>query len=315
MITFSPFSRIVLFTLISFFLTQCASYKQVSLSENEFDNNRPVKESFKDYNIYLFGDNGAYRLENPSINDSTVKGRPVLIRDSANLAQIQNPGSRKEQKRHKNDLLVFTDKPIIINDKDNASIVLNPGSSGVPYELKKEDINKVILYADDKKGKFSRTALLVIGIIVGALLLIWLTFIIAAGLNSNNNSGGSNSGGNSGSNSGGSGGSNSGNSGGGTSSSGSGSGSGGGGSNTGSGSSSSGCYIATMVYGNYDAPEVMVLRKFRDEVLSRSSGGRYFIKQYYHYSPLFVKRFHKNKAINKTAKLLLDNWIKYLSKP
>ena len=29
-------------------------------------------------------------------------------------------------------------------------------------------------------------------------------------------------------------------------------------------SSSSGCYIATMVYGDYDEPQVMVLRDFRD---------------------------------------------------
>jgi hypothetical protein len=34
------------------------------------------------------------------------------------------------------------------------------------------------------------------------------------------------------------------------------------------------CYIATAVYGDYNAPEVIVLRKFRDERLSKSFLGR-----------------------------------------
>ena len=50
---------------------------------------------------------------------------------------------------------------------------------------------------------------------------------------------------------------------------------------TSSSSRSSGCYIATMAYGNYDHPQVMILRQFRDEVLSKSQFGKWFIKTYY----------------------------------
>lgn len=40
-----------------------------------------------------------------------------------------------------------------------------------------------------------------------------------------------------------------------------------------------GCYIATCVYGSYDAPEVLVLRDFRDNELSKNIFGRLFIKR------------------------------------
>ena len=39
-----------------------------------------------------------------------------------------------------------------------------------------------------------------------------------------------------------------------------------------------GCFIATVCYGSYNAPEVVVLRKFRDEVLSHSFAGKLFVK-------------------------------------
>lgn len=47
----------------------------------------------------------------------------------------------------------------------------------------------------------------------------------------------------------------------------------------------SGCFIATACYGSYDAPEVVLFRKFRDEVLQETLFGRIFIKTYYYISP------------------------------
>ncbi|MDD5021872.1 MAG: tetratricopeptide repeat protein [Endomicrobiaceae bacterium] len=49
--------------------------------------------------------------------------------------------------------------------------------------------------------------------------------------------------------------------------------------------SSSGCFVATACFGNYSAPEVMVLRKFRDECLVNSKVGRIFINYYYKFGP------------------------------
>ena len=58
----------------------------------------------------------------------------------------------------------------------------------------------------------------------------------------------------------------------------------------------SGCYIATAVYGSYDCPQVLVLRKFRDEILSKSRCGRAFIKMYYFFSPPLANSLKKQNV-------------------
>jgi hypothetical protein len=75
-------------------------------------------------------------------------------------------------------------------------------------------------------------------------------------------------------------------------------------------SSNSGCYIATMVYGSYEAPEVLTLRSYRDTVLSKYSTGRLFIKYYYKYSPLLVEKFKDQKTIHRIARTILDSIIR-----
>jgi hypothetical protein len=46
-----------------------------------------------------------------------------------------------------------------------------------------------------------------------------------------------------------------------------------------------GCFIATACYGDYDAAEVHVLRRYRDETLLCSRAGRLFVRIYYRISP------------------------------
>lgn len=69
---------------------------------------------------------------------------------------------------------------------------------------------------------------------------------------------------------------------------------------------SGGCYIATAVYGSYEAPEVVTLRRFRDEHLALLALGRAFIRTYYAISPPLAKHFAQAGTLNHLTKALLD---------
>lgn len=73
-----------------------------------------------------------------------------------------------------------------------------------------------------------------------------------------------------------------------------------------------GCYIATAVYGDYNATEVLKFRRFRDRQLSATSLGRATIRAYYKLSPFFVTHFFNNKIIIKSSKIILDYLVKKL---
>jgi len=77
---------------------------------------------------------------------------------------------------------------------------------------------------------------------------------------------------------------------------------------------SEGCYIATCVYGDYDCPQVMFLRKYRDEKLKTNLFGRIFIKCYYAISPKLVKIIKNNNKIKNIWKKCLDRIINNLKK-
>lgn len=76
--------------------------------------------------------------------------------------------------------------------------------------------------------------------------------------------------------------------------------------------SSGGCYIATAVYGSYDAAEVLVLRQFRDERLNSTAPGRTLVRVYYSLSPRVAGAFRDRPAINRTAKRVLDRIVRRL---
>jgi hypothetical protein len=80
-----------------------------------------------------------------------------------------------------------------------------------------------------------------------------------------------------------------------------------------SNSGGGGCFIATMVYGDYEHPQVLVLREFRDDFLAHFLLGRSFISFYYKYSPGWVKALKRNKIINKSIEKALNVFIKIIN--
>ena len=70
-----------------------------------------------------------------------------------------------------------------------------------------------------------------------------------------------------------------------------------------------GCYIATAVYGSYDAPEVRTLRRFRDETLKKSAAGRLFIRVYYRFSPPIAQRLKNATKVNRLVRRMLDGFV------
>ncbi len=75
-----------------------------------------------------------------------------------------------------------------------------------------------------------------------------------------------------------------------------------------------GCFIATAAFGYYDAPQVQVLRDFRDEVLLQNSLGLAFVDWYYAYSPDAAAYLNQNAQLKPLVQvalfpLILVAWI------
>ena len=78
-------------------------------------------------------------------------------------------------------------------------------------------------------------------------------------------------------------------------------------------SSSGGCYVATVVYGSYDCPQVWTLRRYRDDTLASTLAGRCFIHTYYAISPTLVRLFGHNDWFVNTSKGILDKFVQQLN--
>lgn len=70
------------------------------------------------------------------------------------------------------------------------------------------------------------------------------------------------------------------------------------------------CFIATSTYNDPVHPQVLILSRFRDEILEDSLPGRLFIWIYYKVSPIVADFLDKNPRLKPTSRHLLDRLAK-----
>jgi hypothetical protein len=78
--------------------------------------------------------------------------------------------------------------------------------------------------------------------------------------------------------------------------------------------SDGGCFIATAVYGGAETPQVLVLRKFRDQRLLTSYFGQLLVRCYYAVSPPIAKVLVHTPRLSAFVRRALDIWVIRLSK-
>lgn len=77
-------------------------------------------------------------------------------------------------------------------------------------------------------------------------------------------------------------------------------------SSSGSEGGGGGCFIATAAYGSYMAPEVQLLRDFRDSYLITNPAGRAFVNAYYALSPPLADIIRDNELLRLLARWFLS---------
>jgi uncharacterized repeat protein (TIGR01451 family) len=74
------------------------------------------------------------------------------------------------------------------------------------------------------------------------------------------------------------------------------------GASLGGGGGGGGCFIATAAYGTPMAQDVRYLRAFRDEYLQTNDAGRWFVTQYYKYSPPLADYLRQNDGLRSVVR-------------
>lgn len=256
-------------TIITVGLTvfSCDGVRQVTVSNEKFYSNKKAENSIDKYNVYFHSGSSVFELTEPSLANDSLQGIPVF----ADASKInEHPETPEEMLKARKDVHVYLSEEDEQNYREKIA-------KGEKIAFSKKEVKEVRMLAKDESAIFASVGLIILLVVVAILLVYLLALLIANA--ADDNSSGSDSGSNSDSgDSGDSGGSN----------------------------SDSGCYIATMVYGSYEAPKVMVLRSFRDDFLANYKWGNNFIRWYYKRSPDFVARYKENKALGSVIRGILN---------
>ena len=248
-------------------IVSCDGVRQVTVSNEQFYANKDAENSIEKYNVYFHSGSSVFELKEPSLANDSLQGVPVF----ADQSKInEHPVTPEEMLKARKDVHVYL-------SEDDEQRYREKIAKGEKISFSKKEVKEVKMLAKDESAIFASVGLIILLVIVGILLVYLLALLIAK--SADESSDGSDSGSNSDSgDSGDSGGSN----------------------------SDSGCYIATMVYGSYEAPKVMILRSFRDNFLAKYAWGNQFIKWYYAKSPVFVAKHKENKVLGSMIRGILN---------
>jgi hypothetical protein len=76
-----------------------------------------------------------------------------------------------------------------------------------------------------------------------------------------------------------------------------------------------GCFIATAAYGSALAPEVVIFRRFRDDILLTSGLGRALVSFYYYISPPLASLISRHEYLRiLTKRYLLESILNLIRK-
>ena len=281
----------VLFLLLVGLLSGCISYQQIQYQRADLFRNKRVEKHIKDYDVYVHSEDGkVVLLDRPAIGGGRLSGEKVTIK-KAMLSDTAT--SQDVLKKHRGEIHVFVDSSsnnLFTSEPENKLVV-------VP----EESVTMVRAVSTNEKEIFTGIMLLIgLGLLIVAGIIFLVGLIIALiikasveGANASSDGSGASSDGSAASSDGSA-----------ASSDGAGASS-----DASAGSGSSGCYIATMAYGDYDHPQVLELRKFRDEYLLHRSWGRQFVSWYYQHSPHWVQRTKNMTVLHAIIRVCLNLFI------
>lgn len=79
------------------------------------------------------------------------------------------------------------------------------------------------------------------------------------------------------------------------------------------GTTDSRCFIATAAYGNSSDPEILIFKRFRDEILLSSGAGRFAVDLYDRVSPALAKLVRKYRPLRVGLRFILTPMAKILT--
>ncbi|HTA26356.1 MAG TPA: hypothetical protein VK809_01105 [Bacteroidia bacterium] len=116
---FSFKSFLLLLAVLSVFAS-CQSLEVMHYKYKDFDK---VSDKLDNYDVYIHNETTTYKVEKPKVSVVGIKGVVTEIRDPATIAEIKNPQTKSQLRKHKHDLSIYTKADL--NTELNATILKN----------------------------------------------------------------------------------------------------------------------------------------------------------------------------------------------